>query len=89
MLTDIKDNTSLCIPYFGQVGILANTGSYYFLLNNIFKIAPPIFLSIPDRVVGMPVFCVKARFIFVIPNARFHEKLTPGIFVLPIFFIFL
>lgn len=42
-------------------------------------IALPIFLSIPESDVGIPVvratFCVS----LVIPNALFHEKLSPGI----------
>ena len=60
----------------------------YFLPNSIFIIAPPIFLSTPALDVGMPVerdmFCLS----FVIPNARFHEKLNPGIGV-DFFVIFL
>lgn len=42
----------------------------------------PIFLSIPERVVGIPVFWANALFNFVIPNALLREKLSPGIFVL-------
>lgn len=44
--------------------------------------ARPIFLSIPDIVVGMPVFLAKLRFACVMPNARFAEKDNPGIPVL-------
>jgi hypothetical protein len=60
----------------------------YFFPNNIFSIAPPIFLSTPAFDVGMPVtraiFCLS----LVIPKARFHEKLNPGIGV-DFFVIFL
>lgn len=38
----------------------------------------PIFLSIPTFDIGMPVVRLMFCFIFVIPNARFHEKLWPG-----------
>ena len=51
-----------------------------------FTIKPPIFLSIPALVTGMPVALVKLRFNAVIPMALFREKLSPGIFVLLIFF---
>jgi hypothetical protein len=50
-----------------------------------FTIKPPIFLSIPALVTGMPVALVKLRFNAVIPMALFREKLSPGIFVLLIF----
>lgn len=38
----------------------------------------PIFRSIPDLDIGMPVARLIFCFTFVIPNARFHEKLMPG-----------
>ena len=38
----------------------------------------PIFRSNPAFDVGMPVIRATRCFIFVIPNARFHEKLRPG-----------
>ena len=38
----------------------------------------PIFLSIPTFDIGTPVVRLMFCFIFVIPNARFHEKLRPG-----------
>ncbi|UKK73445.1 hypothetical protein L6467_12980 [Segatella bryantii] len=43
--------------------------------------AAPIFLSILDLVVGMPVALVNLLLILVTPSALLHEKLTPGIFV--------
>ena len=39
----------------------------------------PIFRSIPAFEVEIPVVLAIRCFIFVIPNARFHEKLRPGI----------
>jgi len=39
----------------------------------------PIFLSIPDLDVGIPVSLENCCFAFVIPKARFHENDTPGI----------
>ena len=50
-------------------------------------IALPIFLSIPDWVVGIPVFWVKALLSLVIPNALLREKLNPGILVLVIIYL--
>lgn len=46
--------------------------------------ARPTFCSTPVLVVGIPVALVKRRFNWVIPNALFNEKLTPGIFILHI-----
>ena len=46
----------------------------------------PIFRSIPDRVVGMPVFRAMLFFIPEMPSARFQLKLNP--YFLPIIFIF-
>lgn len=56
----------------------------YFLLNN-FNNSPPIFLSNPCLVVGIPVSRAIFCFIFVMPNARFHENVTPGILNFVIF----
>lgn len=42
----------------------------------------PIFFSNPDFVVGIPVSFAIRCFTFVMPNARFHEKDTPGILIL-------
>lgn len=41
--------------------------------------APPIFLSKPALVVGMPVSRANFCFIFVMPNALLSENDTPGI----------
>lgn len=38
----------------------------------------PIFRSIPALEVGMPVFFAISLFTCVMPKARFHEKLRPG-----------
>jgi hypothetical protein len=38
----------------------------------------PIFRSTPAFEVGMPVALAILCFVCVIPNARFHEKLRPG-----------
>ena len=48
----------------------------------LLKISEPIFLSIPDFVVGIPVFLLNALFALVIPIALLREKLNPEIFVL-------
>lgn len=39
----------------------------------------PIFLCLPDFVVGMPVLRAKFDFAFEMPKARLAEKETPGI----------
>lgn len=54
----------------------------YFFPNIEFIIALPIFLSSPERVVGIPVALEMLLFALETPTARFHEKLRPGIFIL-------
>ena len=51
----------------------------HFFLNRSNTICP-IFLSIPCFVKGIPVCFAICCFTFVIPNALFQEKETPGIF---------
>ena len=53
-----------------------------------FMIIPPIFILIPDFVTGMPVAFVKLLLRAVMPIALFREKLSPGIFVLLISFVY-
>lgn len=50
----------------------------------------PIFRSSPAFDVGMPVSRANCCFACVMPNARFHEKLRPGIgdFLVILFMIF-
>ena len=50
-----------------------------YLPNNIFKKREPILRSTPALEVGTPVLRAKFCFALVIPNARFKEKLNPGI----------
>ena len=49
----------------------------YFLPINIFKMVFPIFRSTPALDVGKPVDLAICCLTFVIPNARFQEKLNP------------
>ena len=56
-----------------------NAEFIYFLPNNVFQIALPIFRSTPAFDVGMPVALAIFCLICVMPKARFHEKLSPGI----------
>ena len=51
---------------------------FYFFPNSALRIMFPIFLSKPAFEVGMPVFLAICCFACVIPNARFNEKLRPG-----------
>ena len=50
----------------------------HFFPNSVFNITLPIFRSTPALEVGMPVFFAISLFTCVMPNARFHEKLRPG-----------
>lgn len=61
---------------------------HYFLPKMDFMIIPPIFIFIPDFVTGMPVAFVKLLLRAVMPTALFREKLSPGIFVLLISFVY-
>lgn len=47
--------------------------------NKALRIVLPIFRSIPDFVVGIPVLRAKLLLALVIPNALFHENDNPGI----------
>ena len=57
----------------------SHTRMFYFLPNKAFQIALPIFRSTPAFDVGMPVALAIFCLICVMPKARFHEKLSPGI----------
>lgn len=52
---------------------------YYFFGKMLSKICLPIFFSIPDFVVGIPVTLAICLFILSIPTALFNEKETPEI----------
>ena len=60
--------------------------SYYYCMKSLHLIpfvrnlmmVFPILRSNPVLVMGMPVVRLMLCFTFVIPNARFHEKLRPG-----------
>lgn len=59
---------------------------YFFdnFLNSILNTVCPILRSIPCLEVGMPILRARRCFVCVIPNALFHEKLTPDIFIMGI-----
>ena len=61
--------------------------SHFFFLNRL-MMNDPIFRSHPERVSGTPVFLDALCLACVRPNARFHEKLTPGILLFAIVFVF-
>ena len=65
---------------------IAEGGFRYFPLSS-FNIASPIFRSNPCLEVGIPVSRAICCLIFVMPNTRFHENVTPGIlsFVISLF----
>ena len=75
-----------CNPYykdrvwglFGKQDTLAHFSSIYFP-KSFLMIAPPIFLSIPCLVIGIPVFRLIFCFACVIPSALFQENVSPGI----------
>lgn len=59
----------------------SNCTSLIHHLNNFVRaltIVFPIFLSNPILDIGTPVVRLMFCLTFVIPNARFHEKLRPG-----------
>lgn len=53
--------------------------NYHFFSTNAFNILLPIFRSIPTFDVGMPVTLAIFCLAFVMPSARFSEKVSPGI----------
>ena len=77
----MKVEPSFCIIWaFGYFPIvrLAEPYESHFFPNSAFKITFPIFRSTPALDVGRPVFFAISLFTCVMPNARFHEKLRPG-----------
>jgi hypothetical protein len=52
--------------------------NFHFLPVNSLKIALPIFRCTPALEVGIPVSLAIRCLNCVMPNARFHEKLRPG-----------
>ena len=60
---------------------------HFFLPMIVLTIAAPILRSSPLRVVGMPVALESSRFMPEMPKARFHEKLSPGIFIILSFIV--
>lgn len=62
-------------------GLPRSSRVYFLLPNMVVRMALPIFLSRPLRVVGIPVALAKSRFSLETPRARFQEKLSPGIFI--------
>ena len=61
--------------------------THFFFLNRL-RINDPIFRSHPERVSGTPVCLDTLCLACVRPRARFHEKLTPGILLFAIVFVF-
>ena len=55
--------------------------NYFFLPFTAFITAPPIFLSRPCLVIGIPVALLTFCFIALIPTALFSENDNPGIFI--------
>lgn len=67
---------------FLQLGQVIFAMGYFF--NNDSMILQT-FLSSPDLVIGMPDCREMFLFILSMPNIRFREKLTPGIFMTYLF----
>ena len=66
-----------------NIKILQYGFPYYHYLPKIdFIIILPIFLSMPALDIGIPVFFEICCLAWVIPSARFHEKVNPGIFIM-------
>ena len=78
-----KDHSTVCFPTL--VGLLSDANldihDIHDLPNRLFNNKQPSFRFIPSFVVGIPVLRATLAFNLLIPNARFHEKLSPGIFI--------
>lgn len=55
--------------------------TYFLFFVTLLMTAPPIFLSRPCFVKGMPVALLTFCLIAEMPTALFNEKLNPGIFI--------
>ena len=61
---------------------------YHFFPISVFKIKLPTFRSTPTFDVGMPVALTIFCLTFVMPSARFNEKVSPGIGVEFLFIVY-
>ena len=65
--------------------------SDHFFPNKVFIMIFPVFRSTPALEVGIPVALAILCLVCVMPNARFHEKLRPGMgddFLLITYYVF-
>lgn len=77
MKVESSISTIWAFDYF-QIVRFAEPNESHFFPNSAFMISFPIFRSTPALDVGMPVFFAISLLTCVMPNARFHEKLRPG-----------
>lgn len=78
MPSKVRETVSDKVPVPPSICIAVSFSSIYFP-KSFLMIAPPIFLSIPCLVMGIPVFRLIFCFACVIPSALFHENVSPGI----------
>lgn len=78
MPSKVRETVSDKVSVPPSICIAASFSSIYFP-KSILMIAPPIFLSIPCLVIGIPVFRLIFCFACVIPSALFQENISPGI----------
>ena len=68
----------MCVHFLYEIYLLLYEMPNHFFPNRVFRITFPIFRSSPAFEVGMPVSLAILCFACVMPSARFHEKLRPG-----------
>lgn len=78
MPSKVRETVSDKVPVPPSICIAVSFSSIYFP-KSFLMIAPPIFLSIPCLVIGIPVFRLIFCFAYVISSALFQENVSPGI----------
>lgn len=77
MSSKVRETVSDKVSVPPSICIAAPFSSIYFP-KSFLMIAPPIFLSIPCLVIGIPVFRLIFCFACVIPSVLFQENVSPG-----------
>ena len=67
------------MPFVENIKGFSHRLKPFFYLKNIFKMLVPIFLSIPDLVVGIPVARAIFCFACAMPNNLLNEKENPNL----------
>ena len=78
MPSKVRETVSDKVPVLPSICIAASFSSIYCPKSFLMR-APPVFLSIPCLVIGIPVVLLIFCFACVIPSALFQENVSPGI----------